>query len=217
MSESKLALIAHGPGFSGERDLQNLLAMRNYRVEFFSLNHGFNKIDPARFAAADFVLLRGPWRLSFEEGILSRMLALQLKKIIGGRDVNEQQRMVGVGRGAMILMKSLPGRFPSDLTFTWSEAFKGKVPWIKTYLRGSDSNYSYTVTESLPVFDDPSERLQPWIGSEAGTCGWHVDNRLFFSFVDPFAYRDPSQLRGFGFEDLSQSVKIDKVLDSVLG
>jgi hypothetical protein len=217
MSGSKIAFVARGPGFSGDRDLETLLAARGYKVEYFALNHGFNKVDPARLAGADFVFLRGPWRLSFEEAVLSRMLAHQLKKIIGGRDVNDRQRMVGIGRGAMVLIKALPGRFPSDLTFTWTEAFKGKIPWIKTYLRGTDSNYSYTLSESLPVFEDPSERLQPWIGSEAGTCGWHVDSRLFFSFLDPFGFRDPSQLRSFGFEDLSDAVKIEQVLDSVLG
>ncbi len=216
MSAPKIAYIAQGPGFSGEHDLVGLLEARGFSVEFFSLNHGFNKVDPGRLAAADLVLLRGPWRLSLEEAVLSRMLAHQLKKIIGGRDVNDRQRMVGIGRGAMVLIKSLPGRFPSDLTFTWSEAFKDKVPWIRTYLRGTDSNFSYTLSESLPVFDDPSERLQPWIGSEHGTCGWHVDSRIFFSFLDPFGFRDPRQLRSYGFEDLSTAVKIDKVLDSVL-
>jgi len=216
MSASKFALIASGPGFSGDRDMAVLLGDRGYKTEFFVLSHGFNSIDPAKFAAADVVLMRGPWRVSYEEAILSRMLAHRLRKIIGGRDVNDQQRVIGIGRGAMVLIKSLPGRFPSDLSFTWTEAFKGKIPWVKTYVRGADSTFSYTLSETLPVFEDPSDRLAPWIGSEAGTCGWHVDSRLFFSFLDPFAYRDPSQLKSFGFEDLSNTVKVDQVLDSVL-
>jgi hypothetical protein len=214
---SKTALIAQGPGFSGEKDLSNMLAARGYTVDYFTLNHGFSTVDPSRLAASDLVLMRGPWRLSLEEAVLSRMLAHRLRKIMGGRDTNDQQRMVGIGRGAMVLIKSLPGRFPSDLSFTWTPAFQGKVPWIKTYVRGAEACYSFTLAETLPVFEDPSERLQPWIGSEAGTCGWHVDGRLFFSFLDPFALREPSQLRNYGAEDLSSSVKVDAVLDSILG
>jgi hypothetical protein len=75
MQTNKIAFIASGPGFSGGRDLHALLAARGYSTELFSLNHGFHKIDPAKFAAADLVMFRGPWRVSFEEAILSRILA----------------------------------------------------------------------------------------------------------------------------------------------
>ncbi len=216
MSSAKTAFMAVGPGFSGEKEIAKLLQVRGYTVEYFSLNHGFANLDSARLSAADLVFMRGPWRLSIEEALLSRMLAHRLRKVMGGRDVNDQQRMVGIGRGAMVLVKSLPGRFPSDLSFSWTEAFQGKIPWIKTYVRGADACHSFTLSETLPAIDDPSERLQPWIGSEAGTCGWHVDGRLYFSFLDPFGLKDSSQLRNFGFEDLSGAVKIDKILDSVL-
>lgn len=220
-------LIVSGPGFAEQADLVRILEARGDDVKVVP---AWSEALASEAEVADAVLLRGAWTASPEEKLLARSLADTIEPALRVLDrrlklpPEQQPVIVGVGRGALVLLASKSLALGDFDRLAWTRAFDESTAWIDVRFR-TDSKESFPALitgRALPASDAFAATLDPapWIFAKRGggeSFGWRLRHRVYLSFVDTLAFGERSQLTEYGYRDLLALPSQTHILQTTLG
>ncbi|MEO5668399.1 MAG: hypothetical protein ABIR96_10090 [Bdellovibrionota bacterium] len=207
MSEQKRAYLFQGPGLLRDEGI-----VASFKVQGFEVHRPF--VLPAQMASLDLKLsrhdvlvFRGPWEPFPEEVLYARQLAskmTEIGKIINTLLAKDRPTVIAVGRWALALLlarwTSLGVVEVSNLHWDDLPADQ-RGPWIETKL-GASTEIHYALLQGHAIPGLSGANFETRLATCAGhPLGWCFDGFLNLFFVDPFSFREGSQLDGFGYEN----------------
>ncbi len=216
----KKALVLEGPGFADQGSIVSNLKNMDYEIITRSVGFGSGDLLIPEFLEADFILLRAPWTASPEEKMMVRILgdrlAKSFKNVIAKGGFRKEQHVVGVGRGALILLFSEFFSFFDREKIDWRETFLHEGPWLTTtVLPSSNRLLSLVSGRAVPdIAKEKKDKFVEWLKVDREVVGWRMGS-LSLSLVDILAYADRTQLSDFGYQDLLRFPTQVSVLESL--
>jgi hypothetical protein len=208
----KRLLVLEGPGFYESSDLKVPLSSRNW--EMVTMNLESPGAVP-NISQVDAVLLRGAWAGSPEEKIWTRLLAAKMEPLLSMllsrlQSQKNAPKILGIGRGAMILLASkVLGLIDYD-TCQWKSLDLHLQPWIETVVSPISGPVLSQVLGRIGPILEPKKSLvhTEWVlaKKQNGTndiLGWaFFEGAVKISLVDILAFSDRSQSPDFGYREL---------------
>ncbi len=206
----KTALVLEGPGFSEQGEVLRNLGFAGFRQVQRFVWDALDDAVAGDAAAADLLLIRGPWSLSPEERLLSKTMAAKLS----GLDFSKGPSVLAVGRGALVALELLVGA-----NLVWESRFEDGARWIR--LRSSEAEPSHLVglrlgraVPKMPATLLDGRPISPWLVDDRGeTMAWHVERKIWISPLDILAYAERTQLPDYGYADLTTLLTQADILD----
>jgi hypothetical protein len=221
---TKQVLFVAGPGWASQGDfIENCRMFRDLKVQSLVLSpvKALSAEQSETLAAADFIVLRGPWTASPEEKVLATLWARHFDAYLSAlKASNRSQKVMGFGRGALVLLLSKLFDQKLIAELEWDEFFKDKGPWESCmFLNSAERFLGLIQGRSLPRIEKipGALGLEDWIKFSLKTVAWQFRSQFYLSFVDPFACADRSQLGNFGYEDLLELPTQSGIISSVFG
>lgn len=225
-SKGKKVLLPEGPGFSDPLPIQSLLMSRGDTVRReIPGTPGF----VAACEEVDFVLVRGPWFESSEERLWCRVLGARLKagfeKLAARQFGDKAPRVVGLGRGALLLLDSGAFGLSDPETLRWEPALTHESTWVEVQALGEafgERTFLGLVLGRLrPQSGEGLRRdLTTWLcapgDADGAALGYKLGHFLRFSWLDLLAFEDRSQSPDFGYRELQTLPTRDEILGALV-
>lgn len=226
---NRKVLLLEGPGFSEQDDLFRKLVAQGHTVTCRSVQWT-GKSEILEFDVADVILLRAPWSTDATERLYVERLASALepsfKRWQERRTASPAAAplLVGIGRGALILLSSRALGLADFDSIEWDPALESSSgSWIDADIAeaGLTQVGCWVTGRALPSADTSfGDRLEPWMKAthqSVGPLGYVTPDRsIRLSFVDPLAANDRVQFPDFGYRDLSSIPTSGDVWDALM-
>lgn len=206
------ALVFVGPGFSEQNAMIRNLESLNLRVRTSFLPTANDSAELAKIArGAQLIILRAPYWISPEELLYVDVMGQRLKhffeefKHLGG--LQPEQKLLGIGRGAFLLLRSQMFGEPEMENVEFSKNFTVDHPWIGVEQKELNLKLNaFVFSPQVPEWNtDTLKKWQPWLWSQNTPMGWKSNQGgdVFASFIDILAFSTRKQMLDYGYEDLS--------------
>lgn len=210
----KIATVFEGPGFGDQGDVVRSLEFAGLRVHRVSAGAGSLRLRSTsipELAESDLIVLRSPWSATPDEILYSRVLAERLQAVL---PLKGDATVLGVGRGALVVLASLLGDLSS---LEWTSCFEDSSKWIDVMSRTSRASVSLKAFVHGRATAKVSGPFEPWLTHEtAGPVGWHHQGRIWLSLVDVLSYAERAQLPEFGYADLTRVPTQSQIVEQIV-
>lgn len=202
----KRVLVLEGSGFSEPQETIKIFENQGFKAERFFVPQNPDLMP--EWPAVDYVILRGPWRMGISEVLNVKSLVHRcqkpLLKIL--EDRSSKTKVVGLGRGALVLFSMLAGKASPFSDWKWEKILEDEGLWVDAQIGDSPSLIKALLYERYrPELLGPVMlQMESWVKINEDSMGWHLNHRAFLSLVDIFAFQDRAQHADFGYTDLSQ-------------
>ncbi len=199
--------IIRGPGFIEDSELNARLEGLGFTLSMSNIVPGklFDFSEPV--LPNDYILARGPWSVDPENYLYARLIASSLRgvktKVLSATsEKNDCPKVVATGRGALAaLMAGWAGEATVPKLYRGWQSFKDmpQGPWQKFDLVSDPSKKYFALVEGFTCPDLGAADAQEFLKlGDSKAWAWTFPNQLY-SFVDPLAFFDGSQLDNFGY------------------
>ncbi|NCN42483.1 hypothetical protein GW916_14700 [bacterium] len=206
----RTAHIVTGPGFIDDSALN--ARIRGLGFELVKSEYVPRKLFEfkAPLGAEDVIFARGPWSVDPENFLYARIIASSLRgvktkvaSVSGGEE--KAPKLIATGRAALAAL--LAGWAHENVIATLAHGWQRfandpRGPWQKFSSEVDPSKKFYSLIEAQSCPDLSGTGASSFLRfHDSQTWAWKYPNQIY-SFVDPLAFFDGSQLDNFGYGSL---------------
>lgn len=207
---SRVAHVISGPGFIDDSALNARIAGQGFEVLKSNFVPGKLFEFSAPVGADDVIFARGPWSVDPENFLYARLIASSLRGVktkvasVAGSE-GRSPKLIATGRAALaaLLAGWAHENVLSTLAHGWQRFSNDpRGPWQKFSSDVDPSKKFYALIEAHSCPDLSGTGASSFLKfHDSQTWAWKYPNQIY-SFVDPLAFFDGSQLDNFGYGSL---------------
>ena len=217
------AHIIRGPGFIEDASLNARIEGQGYELSIVDFFPGKLFEFSQEVVSDDLVLLRAPWVVGPENFLYARLIANLLRgvkdEVLGGTQ-EKPPKLIATGRAALsAIMGGWAGEGMAKSVLDSWQSF-GKIssnPWEKLKSTEDASLKFHCYVEGMSCPNLSTSGGQEFLVFNDEKCAAWIHNKQMFSFVDPLALFDGSQLNNYGYGSQEGLLKNVDFLQHCLG